>query len=167
MRSRVGIFAAVAILLLTIGARTFAAEKPATYRIRKPTIIAFFPPLTDKELDDDPDASDELDDFQDSADAVRDPLRRAGVDFIEVYTRSFTMIVDGKTIVFRSGKDRDVGYYFLAPGRKPHVEYGVEDDDDILDDAQTYLGVRTRSGNSRLRTARATISPRIKNAPSS
>jgi len=121
-------------------ARASTTARPPSFQIRRPTIIAFFPPLSDKELDADPDMSDTLDDFQDSADEVRGPLKKAGVDFEETYTRSFTVRVGAKTIVFRTGKD-DVGYYFIAPGRKPHVEYGVMTDEDILGAAHDYFGV--------------------------
>jgi hypothetical protein len=136
----VRVIAAAVALALTIGARASTTARPPSFQIRKPTIIAFFPPVSDKDLDDDPDTGDALDDFQSSADEVRGPLKKAGVDFEETYTRSFTVHVDAKTIVFRVGKD-DVGYYFIAPGKKPHIEYGVMTDEDILSEAHEYFGV--------------------------
>lgn len=132
--------AAAVALALTIGTHAAATHRPPSFQIRKPTIIAFFPPLSDMELDADPDMSDALDDFQDAADEVRGRVKKAGVDFEETYTRSFTVRVGAKTVVFRTGKD-DVGYYFIAPGKKPHVEYGVMTDDDILGVAHDYFGV--------------------------
>jgi|SRR5579871_6238330 len=142
-----------ALLAFAFVPQTTAAPKAKSFDVRKPTIIAFFPPLSDKELDDDEDASDALDDFQDSADEVRAPLRRVGVDFIETYTRQFIVHAGSKTLAFRSGKDRDVGYYFIAPGKKPRIEYGVMADDEILDVAHEYFGVPIPGGDSHLRTA--------------
>ena len=143
MRTRARWIAAAAALALTIGAASIGAKSaaksaPPSFEIRKPTIIAFFPPVTDKDLDDD--TADALDDFQYYADEVRGPLKRAGVEFQEAYARTFTVRLGAKTIVFRVGKE-EVGYYFVAPGKKPHVEYGVMDDDDILSEAHEYFGV--------------------------
>jgi hypothetical protein len=50
--------------------------------------------------------------------------------------------------VFRMGKAAttfkptkvDVGYYLVAPGRKPRVEYGVMTDADLLQVADEYFG---------------------------
>ena len=128
-------------------AQASTTARPPSFQIRKPTIIAFFPPVSDKELDADPDTSDALDDFQYYADEVRGPLKKAGVDFEESYTHSFTVHADNKTIVFRVGKD-DVGYYFIAPGKKPHVEYGVMTDEDILSEAHKYFGVAIPGSDS-------------------
>jgi len=136
--------------MLTIGAASIRATSaakspPPNFQIRKPTIIAFFPPVNYNDIDDD--TADALDDFQYYADEARGSLKRAGVDFEEVYTRSFTVHVDNKTILFRTHKD-DVGYYYIAPGKKPHVEYGVMTDDDILDEAHDYFGVPIPGGDS-------------------
>jgi len=143
MRSGVRVIAAAVALVLTIGAASIRATSapkspPPSFQIRKPTIIAFFPPVNYDDIDDD--TADALDDFQYYADEARGSLKRAGVDFEETYTRSFTVRVDNKTIVLRTRKE-DIGYYFIAPGKKPHIEYGVMTDDDILDEAHDYFGV--------------------------
>jgi hypothetical protein len=36
------------------------------------------------------------------------------------------------------------GYYFIAHGKKPHVEYGVMTDADLLAAAKQYFGVSDR-----------------------
>jgi hypothetical protein len=46
----------------------------------------------------------------------------------------------GVVHTFKSGKV-GVGYYFIAPGKQPQVEYGVHDDQDILDIARRYFQV--------------------------
>lgn len=125
--------------VLGVNASGTKSQAPS-FRIQRPTIIAFFPPVSDKDLDDDPDTDEALSDFQYYADEVRGPLKKAGIDFEETYTRAFTVHVGDKTNVFRAGKI-EVGYYFIAPGKKPRVEYGVMTDDDILSDAHEYFGV--------------------------
>jgi hypothetical protein len=37
-----------------------------------------------------------------------------------------------------------VGYYFIAPGKKPRIEYGVVTDIDLLQIATEYFGVISR-----------------------
>jgi hypothetical protein len=71
---------------------------------------------------------------------VREPLRRAGIDFHEVYAGSFRVRIGNKVVTFRPGEVK-VGYYFVAPGKKPRVQYGVDTDDDILRIAGEYFGI--------------------------
>jgi hypothetical protein len=103
------------------------------------TIVAFFPPVTDAELQKDADTNEALADFRLYATRVREPLKKAGIDFYEVYAHSFRTRV-GKTVTgFRPVKG-SVGYYFVAPGRKPRIEYGVMTDADLLQVANEYFG---------------------------
>ena len=62
------------------------------------------------------------------------------MDFEEVYTRSFRVTVSGKTSTFRPGAVV-VGYYFVAPRKKPRVEYGVNTDIGIIAVAKEYFGI--------------------------
>ena len=43
---------------------------------------------------------------------------------------------------FNAGKI-GIGYYFIGPGKQPHVECAVMKDDDILEVARKYFGVST------------------------
>jgi hypothetical protein len=129
-----------ALFLLTIGFRAAGAAKAAIFDVRRPTVVAFYPPVSDSDRDD-PDADEALSNFQYYADEVRAPLRHAGVDFHEVYARSFSIRVRGKIIEFRTARKDDVGYYFIAPGKKAHVEYGIMTDDDLLSAAHDYFGI--------------------------
>lgn len=111
--------------------------------VRQPTILAFFPPVTSKELDQDPDTNEALSDFQLYANQVRGPLSKLGVDFQQVYARSFRVINAGRTTTFHPAGTK-VGYYFVAPGRKPRIEYGVETDLDILQVAKDHFGITAK-----------------------
>lgn len=123
------------IWLLAGGPRAAAKELPIV--VHRPTIVAFFPPVTQSELRDQ-ETNEALSDFQFYAERVRDPLRKAGIEFQVVYGHSFSVRL-GKTITtFRPGK-ADVGYYFIGPGRKPRVEYGVVTDVDLLKLAEQYF----------------------------
>jgi hypothetical protein len=50
----------------------------------------------------------------------------------------------------------DVGYYFVAPGKKPRIEYGVMTDADLLQVANEYFGQDSQVQNDEIRL-RATV----------
>lgn len=117
------------------------ASKSPLFQVHRPTVIAFFEPVTEAELDKDADLNEVLSDFQWYAGEVRKPLQKSGVDFHVVYARSFRIQIKQKTSAFRVGKN--VGYYFVMPGKKPLIQYGVDTDDDIVSTARKYFGNRT------------------------
>jgi len=64
-----------------------------------------------------------LSDFQFYAGQAKEPLSRLDIDFKEFYVRSFRLRVRGRDILFRPRSDA-VGYYLIAPDKKPRIEYG-------------------------------------------
>ena len=106
--------------------------------VRGPTVIAFFPPATDKDLSQDPDTNESLSDFQFYAQKVRGKLHDAGINFQEIYASAFDVKCGATTTSFHPQKTQ-VGYYFVAPGKSPRVEYGVMTDADILLVAKEYF----------------------------
>jgi hypothetical protein len=111
--------------------------------VTRPTVVAFFPPVTDTKLSNDPDTNESLTDFQVYATRVREKLHDAGIDFDEIYVLSFAVKCGTKTTTFRP-KKTTVGYYFIAPGKSPRVEYGVMTDDDILHVAAEYFHLSSK-----------------------
>lgn len=126
-------FAAVVVCSYSI-----AAPQEKTVVVTRPTVIAFFPPVTDSELEKDPDTNEVLSDFQFYAAKARKQLRVRGIDFEEIYAASIRIKDGAKVVVFRP-KNITVGYYFVAPGRAPRVQYGVMTDDGILSIASSYF----------------------------
>ena len=100
------------------------------------TIIAFFPPGSNRGGSDD--ANEALSDFQFYANRVKKPLSGMGVDFKELYVRSFRVHLGKGALIFHPKED--VGYYLIAPGKRPHVEYGVMTDADLMLVAKRYFG---------------------------
>ena len=120
-----------------------AAEKQPIVVVQGPTVVAFFPPTSDAELEKDADANEALDDFQFYASRVRGPLKTAGIHFHELYTHSFLVRIGKVSTTFRPAKVK-VGYYFVVPGKKPRIEYGVMTDADLLQVANEYFGLRAK-----------------------
>jgi len=65
-----------------------------------------------------------------------------GVDNKEVRASGFVVKVGDATTSLRPTKG--VGCYFVPPGRKPRVEYGVMTDSDLLQAAHNYFGVNEK-----------------------
>ena len=121
-----------------------AAPKQKLVVVNRPTIVAFFPPVTDAELSGNPDENESLADFQLYATRVRPKLNDAGIDFEEIYASSFALRCGAKTTTFHPEKER-VGYYFIAPKKPARVEYGVMTEVDILRVAAEYFHMPQRS----------------------
>ncbi len=109
--------------------------------IQGPTVIAFYPPVS-KGDEANADANEALSDFQFYAGRIKEPLHKLGIDVQELYVHSFCIRVDHPIVAFLPKSD--VGYYFIAPGRKPHIEYGVMTDADLIPVAKRYFGLDVR-----------------------
>jgi hypothetical protein len=101
-------------------------------------VIAFYPRQSNTQSGD-ADANESLNDFQLYNARVEEPLTRAGVHFEELYSSSFRVHIGVKTRTFHPTSA--VGYYFVAPRKRPHVEYGVMTDTDLLQVAKRYFGL--------------------------
>ena len=102
--------------------------------------MRFFPPVKQAELADDPDTNEALADFQEYTNRVREPMRKADIDFRVLYASTFRIRVGASSARFRPGTVK-IGYYFVAPGKKPRVHYGVATDGDLLEIAHEYFGL--------------------------
>ena len=70
------------------------------------------------------------------------PLAKMGVGYREIQASDFVVKVGNATTNFRPVKG--VGYYFVAPGKKPRVEYGVLTDSDLLHAARNYFALNEK-----------------------
>jgi hypothetical protein len=138
---RVSVIAATVVWSL-LAPSLRAAPKQTVVVIQRPTVVAFFPPVKQADLND-PDTNEALADFQLYAAKVRKPLHDAGIDFKEIYALSFRVQRGTRTTTFRSGKD-SVGYYLVAPSKEPRIEYGVMTDTDLLQIAAEYFGLAAK-----------------------
>jgi hypothetical protein len=132
--------ACVAVVALGVPLARTAPEKQPLVVVHGPTVVAFFPPVAQAQLEKDPDTNEALADFQLYARSVRAPLRKAGIQFHELYTHSFRLRIGKKLTTFRPVKV-DVGYYLVAPGKEPRIQYGVMTDSDLLQAANEYFGI--------------------------
>jgi hypothetical protein len=137
---RLWLLAASVILLtpLCSPALRTSLETPK-FDITQPTILAFFRPSSHMEVPG-TGANDALSDFQTYLKRAGVPLGKAGIDVHEIYARSFQVGDSGKTTTFQTRKI-GIGYYFVSPGKKPRVEYGLMSDADLIRVAGEYFGV--------------------------
>src|SRR5260370_3084306 len=71
-------------------------------------------------------------------------LEKKGIEFREVYAHRFSIRRGAAVSTFTPQKIQ-VGYYFVAPGKKPHIEYGVMTDADLLQAADQYFRTTNKS----------------------
>ena len=120
-----------------------AAQGQTVMVVRGPTVVAFFKPVSDKVIEKDTGTNEALSDFQLYSRQVRGPLQQRGVEFQEMYATSFRVQDGNRVVLFRPGKVK-VGYYFVSPGKKPLIQYGVMTDADVLRMADEYFGTAAR-----------------------
>jgi len=125
-------------LVLHVGAliATGAEQQQTKFVISRPMLISFFLDYTDKQID--ADGSEALADFVFYLPYAEDKLRGAGIEVHAVFkVKSFDVKVGRR---WRTVRPRvSVGYYFIAPGREPEIEFGVEDTGSIIDLARKYF----------------------------
>jgi hypothetical protein len=73
-----------------------------------PTVIAFFPPVTQAELSDEPDTNEALADFRYYIARVREWAGEVGMDFEEIHASSFSVKYGAKRWCFASRGQRSV-----------------------------------------------------------
>jgi hypothetical protein len=134
---------ALVIGFLSFAAQSGAEDKKALIDVRQPTVIAFFGPVTQDDLNKG-DTNEALSDFQYYAAKAGPKLKSLGIQFHKLYAHSFRIRVGEKTVTFQSRKV-DVGYYFVAPGRQARIEYGVMTDDDLVALCRQYFGLLAKS----------------------
>jgi hypothetical protein len=135
------VFLALLVAFLCIREGVYA--QTPVIQIQRRMVIAFFAPAP-KGGKVAVDSNEELSDFQFYARRVKEPLNILNIDFRVLHVRSFRLHLSKGDIVFRSKADA-VGYYLIAPGKKPQIEYGVMTDADLLQLAKRYFGLPTDS----------------------
>ena len=127
------------LIIYLLPVSVHAGSQIPTIEVKGPTVIAFFGPVTKDELNKDADLNESLSDFQYHLHGAKPRLEEAGIKVHEIYTKSFTVKSLTSMTTFKP-KDTDVGYYFITPGKKPKIEYGVMTGVDLLYIANEYFG---------------------------
>lgn len=94
--------------------------------------------MSDPEANSGSDDDEALGDFNFYAAKVEPRLKKAGIEFRLLDQNSFRVRIGNRVRTFRSGSI-EVGYYLIAPGKEPHVEYGVMTDEDLTAVAAKYF----------------------------
>jgi len=122
---------------------TTPAEKAVgeTFQISGPTIIAFFP-TTQSEVDKDADENETLSDFQNYLYEMKQPLQDAHIRLEQSYDPAFQVNVDGKLVMFNAKSSQNgYGYYFIEPGKAPHLVSDMMVDEDFQQKSKAYFGI--------------------------
>jgi hypothetical protein len=130
---------AAAALILAVGLQCAAED---VIVVRGPTLIAFFPQVSEQQAEAMPDLVEMLDDFHFHLNSAGEMLRAAGVS-IHVRPAGEIRILDGDRVrVLAPPPDGSaIGYYMVAPGREPSLVLGVYTDVDLIEAAGRHLGL--------------------------
>lgn len=140
----------VLLALLSVAARAQLIKTPdlhtpgfvPTFRIAKPTVIAFCP-LSEKDLKTQ-ESIETFSSFAESLSRVTPMLRALDVDVQTTYERSFYVQGDGLRLVLYSNAKRKCGYYFVDAARAGRAEPRVLTDDEVVAVAKEYFGLKPR-----------------------
>ena len=81
-----------------------------------------------------------LSDFQFYAKNEKDQFDKRGIRFYEIYARSFVLKTGDRTSIIQSTQfEHGVGYYLIAPGKKPQILQDVMTDSDLLEVTDKYF----------------------------
>jgi hypothetical protein len=130
----------LAVLLSVSAAYAQVPKQMPVMAIAKPTVIAFFQQATKADADKDEGENEALSDFNFYAAKAEQRLRKVGIDFRLIDQSSFRVRIGNRVRTFRSGPI-EVGYYLIAPGKEPHIEFGVKTDEDLSEVAAKYFGL--------------------------
>jgi hypothetical protein len=135
---KLGILLVLAFASSSVSGAAPDYKVPPQFPVQRPMIVAFFP-VTAAELKD-VYTNEALSDFQFYVSRVDKPLHKVGVTLHRVYAQSFKIQILTGIQVFQP-EEGNCGYYFIAPGKKPKVEYGVMTDADLYQEAAAYFGI--------------------------
>ncbi len=146
MTRRVWRAVSVVLAFCVMASGTGPAKQQTRFVITGPTLISFFLDYTDKEVLADGDEA--LNDFVFYLPYAEEKLLKAGVQVHAVFkVKSFAVKMGSRWRTVQP-QGQAVGYYFIAPGREPRVEFGVEDTESILDFAREYFRLKTLPSKS-------------------
>lgn len=129
---------ALIVLPMLLPAQGPTAAKLPVIVIHRRTIIAFFVGANEAR-DIDPNGNESLSDFQLYAYQAKGPLKKMKVDLLDTTSAAFSVQAGTKIVDFHPAQA--IGYYFIAPGQEPRVEYGVHTDDQLIEIASRYFSV--------------------------
>ncbi len=131
---------ALTLLVVMMATAPGSRSEEPLILVTRPTVIAFFPPVDDDVLARDPDTKEALTEFRERANRVREPLKNAGVDFHELYVRSFR-VRRGKSVERYVPTSIEFGYYLVSPEKAPTLFFGVDTDLAIFEIVRQCFGV--------------------------
>jgi hypothetical protein len=112
----------------------------ATVLVQGPMLVAFYPQVTQAQVDSSEELATVFDDFTYHLSTAADSLRALGITVVERPVGQIRLMEAGRRREFVPAKDSAyVGYVFASPGRADRVYYGVMTNSDLLDRAHEYL----------------------------
>ena len=125
-------------------ASTATAQSPVpdsmAVHVDGPTLISFYPTVTQAQIDSSEELATVLDDFSYHRSTAQDSLRALGFTMVD-HPSGTIRIVDasGPRDIALAPDSADVGFVFVAPDRRDRVMYGVMTGGELIDAAHRFL----------------------------
>lgn len=126
----------------TAGTATAPSPVPDSMAVRVlgPTLISFYPTVTQAQIDSSEDLATVLDDFSYHLSTAQDSLRAMGFTIIDHPPGTIRIIdASGSRDIVPAPDSADVGFVFVAPGRRDRVMYGVTTGGELIDAGRKFL----------------------------
>jgi hypothetical protein len=121
-------------------AATPAITDSSQVAVDGPTLIAFYPAVTQAQVDSSEELATVFDDFSYHLSSAADSLRALGLTVKERPLGEIRVVEAGRQWQFLPAKDSaEFGYLFLAPGRTQRVYYSVMSNTDLVETAHEFL----------------------------
>src|SRR3954469_18838551 len=125
-----------------------AVSDSMAVRITGPTLIAFYPPVRQAQVDSSDDLSEALGDFSFHLSAAQDSLRALGFTIVERPYDSLRVVEGATSREIKLSRDSaQLGYVFIAPGRRDEISYGVMTNMDLINTARRIVGRAAGAGS--------------------
>ena len=109
-------------------------------RVHGPTLISFYPTVTQAQIDSSEDLATVLDDFSHHLSTAQDSLRAMGFTLIDHPPGAIRIIdASGSRDIVLAPDSAYVGFVLIAPGRRDQVIYGVMTGSELIDTGHQFL----------------------------
>lgn len=123
----------------TATARTAIPDSTAVH-VHGPTLISFYPTVTQAQIDSSEDLATVLDDFSYHRSTAQDSLRAMGFTMVDHPPGTIRVIdASGSRSIVLAPDSADVGFVLVAPGRRDRVMYGVMTGGELIDAGRKFL----------------------------
>jgi len=118
-----------------------STKEAPVIEVKGPTVITYFKEISEEELNKGEGDAEAANDYSYYLYKVEKRFKTSGIALRSILGTRFRVKIGDKSIDY-SDDEIGVGYYFIVPGKEPDSEKGVMTDEDLIDTARKYFGMK-------------------------